>query len=282
MGLDIESTPLVKRAEMAMDQVSYDTDLGNYSLAFKTDGAPDEIGRCGFFWLGGFKSDMMGSKAESLAELARSSRRNLLRFDYSGHGQSSGLFTDGTISAWLDQAVHMFLRHTTSKRIIVGSSMGGWLALLLARRLRDEDRQNFRRIGGLVLIAPATDMTSELMWSKFGDPERHALRQAGVYMRPSAYGEPYAITAKLIADGQKHLVLGEGLDLPFPLRILQGTNDIDVPPEHAVKTMEALKGGDITLTFVKGGDHRLSTSTQLKIIQETVLRLARRADGEEL
>ena len=265
-----------------MNQLSYDTDLGNYSLAFKADGAPDEIGRCGFFWLGGFKSEMTGSKAESLAELARSSRRSLLRFDYSGHGQSSGLFTDGTISAWLDQAVHIYLRHSTSKRIIVGSSMGGWLALLLARRLAEADRQNFRRIGGMVLIAPATDMTVDLMWAKFGDREKNALRDAGVYMRPSEYGEPYAITAKLIADGQKHLLLKEGLELPFPVRILQGTADIDVPPEHAIKTMEALRGGDITLTFVKDGDHRLSTTTQLKLIQETVIRLAQRADGEVL
>lgn len=265
-----------------MARISFDSTLGNYRLAYRADGAPDEIGRCGFFWLGGFKSDMLGSKAESLGELARSSRRSLLRFDYSGHGQSSGLFIDGTISAWLDQAVHMFLRHTASKRIIVGSSMGGWLALLLAKRLRAEDPQTFRRIGGLVLIAPATDMTRDLMWVKFGDREKEELREAGVYMRPSDYGEPYAITAKLLSDGQKHLLLDHPLDLPFPIRILQGTNDVDVPPEHAVKTMESLRGGDVTLTFVKGGDHRLSSATQLQIIQETVLRLAQRADGEAL
>jgi pimeloyl-ACP methyl ester carboxylesterase len=265
-----------------MGQISFDTGLGNYRLAYRFDGAPDEIGRCGMFWLGGYKSDMMGSKAESLGELARSARRSLLRFDYSGHGQSSGLFTDGTISAWLDQAVHMFLRHTTSKRIIVGSSMGGWLALLLARRLAKEDAHAFRRIGGLVLIAPATDMTVDLMWAKFSESEKQQLHDAGVYMRPSEYGEPYAITAKLITDGQKHLILKQGMALPFPVRILQGTEDIDVPPDHAVKTMEALKGGDITLTFVKGGDHRLSSATQLQIIQETVLRLAQRSDGESL
>jgi pimeloyl-ACP methyl ester carboxylesterase len=265
-----------------MGQISFDADLGNYQLAYTTDGAPDEIGRCGFFWLGGFKSDMQGSKAESLGELARSTRRSFLRFDYSGHGQSSGLFTDGTITAWLDQAVHMFLRHTTSKRIIVGSSMGGWLALLLARRLRSEDAQAFRRIGGLVLIAPAADMTRDLMWLNFGEREKAQLRDAGVYMRPSAYGEPYAITARLLADGQNHLILDQDLDLPFPVRILQGTNDLDVPPEHAVKTMEALRGGDISLTLIKGGDHRLSSATQLQIIQETVLRLAQRADGEAL
>ena len=265
-----------------MGQISFDTELGNYRLAYTSDGAPDEIGRCGFFWLGGYRSDMMGSKAESLGELARSSRRSFLRFDYSGHGQSSGLFTDGTISAWLDQATHMFLSHTSSKRIIVGSSMGGWLALLLAQRLKREDAHGFRRIAGLVLIAPATDMTRDLMWVKFGEREKAELRDAGVYMRPSEYGEPYAVTAKLLADGQNHLILDQNLDLPFPIRILQGTHDVDVPPEHAVKTMESLRGGDITLTFVKGGDHRLSSATQLQIMQETVLRLAQRADGEAL
>jgi pimeloyl-ACP methyl ester carboxylesterase len=265
-----------------MGQISYDTDLGTYQLAYSADGAPDEIGRCGFFWLGGYKSDMMGSKAESLAQLARSRRRSLLRFDYSGHGESSGLFTDGTISAWLDQATHMFLRHTASKRIIVGSSMGGWLALLLAKRLRAEDPHGFRRIAGLVLIAPATDMTLDLMWKTFDNHAKAQLRDAGVYLRPSEYGEPYAITAKLLSDGQNHLLLKENLELPFPVRILQGTKDVDVPPEHAVKTMESLRGGDITLTLVKGGDHRLSSATELTIIQETVLRLAERADGEVL
>src|SRR5450631_3797319 len=108
-----------------MGQISFDKTLGNFEIAYQNDGAPDEIGRTGLVWLHGFKSDMMGSKAESLSELARSTRRSLLRFDLSGHGRSAGLFTDGTISAWLDQATHMFLRHTTSKRIIVGSSMGG-------------------------------------------------------------------------------------------------------------------------------------------------------------
>ena len=265
-----------------MGQISFENSLGNYELAYQSDGAPDEIGRTGFVWLHGYKSDMMGAKAVSLAELARSTRRSLLRFDLSGHGQSAGLFTDGTISAWLDQATHMFLRHTTSKRIIVGSSMGGWLAQLLAQRLKAEDPHAFRRIGGLVLIAPATDMTLDLMWNKFGGAEKDALREAGVYMRPSEYGEPYAITAKLIADGQNHLLLAKGLDLPFPIRIVQGTKDIDVPPDHAVKTMEALRADDITLTFVKGGDHRLSSVSELKIIQETVLRLAQRADGEGL
>lgn len=265
-----------------MAALEFDDDLGGLQLAYMRDGGRDEWGSTGFFWLGGFKSDMRGSKAEALAELARSTRRQYFRFDYSGHGESSGLFTDGTISTWLEQSVHMFLKHAKGKRIIVGSSMGGWLALLLARRLREEDPGAFRRIVGMVLLAPATDMTQDLMWDEFGDTARGELRDSGVYLRPSRYGEPYAITVKLLADGEKHSLLRDGLQLPFPVRILQGDADKDVPPAHAIKTFEALNGPDITLTFIKDGDHRLSTPGQLRLLQETILDLARRADGETL
>lgn len=265
-----------------MANLEFDDALGGLQLAYMRDGGRDEWGPTGFFWLGGFKSDMRGSKAEALAELARSTRRQYLRFDYSGHGESSGLFTDGTISAWLEQAVHMFLEHAKGKRIIVGSSMGGWLALLLARHLREEDPAAFRRIVAMVLLAPAADMTQDLMWDEFDDTTKQELRDNGLYLRPSGYGEPYAITAKLLADGEKHLLLRDGLQLPFPVRILQGDADKDVPPAHAIKTFEALNGPDISLTFIKGGDHRLSTPGQLRLLQETILDLARRADGETL
>ncbi len=262
-----------------MGRVAFDEDLKGFRLAYMKDGAADDIGPCGIFWLGGYKSEMTGTKAENLADLARASRRNLLRFDYSGHGQSEGLFVDGTISLWLEQATHMFLRHTQNPRIIVGSSMGGWLALLMVRRLLKEDPLAARRIAGLVLIAPATDMTKDLMWDAASAAAREELLERGVYLRPSDYGEPYAITLKLLEDGAQHLLLGEGLSLPMPVRILQGSDDVDVPPAHAVKTFEALEASDITLTFLKGGDHRLSTAVQLRIIQETVLQLAERADG---
>ena len=262
-----------------MGRVAFDEDLKGCRLAYQMDGASDDIGPCGIFWLGGYKSDMSGTKAENLADLARASRRNLLRFDYSGHGQSEGLFVDGTISGWLEQATHMFLRHTQNPRIIVGSSMGGWLALLLAKRLLREDPLAARRIAGIVLIAPAADMTKDLMWDNFNREVREELLERGVYLRPSDYGEPYAITLKLIEDGAQHLLLGEGVSLPCPIRILQGSMDVDVPPSHAVKTFEAITASDITLTFLKGGDHRLSTTVQLRIIQETVLQLAERADG---
>jgi pimeloyl-ACP methyl ester carboxylesterase len=262
-----------------MPKTHFDHDLLGLPIAFCRDGAPDDIGPCGFFWLGGFKSDMMGSKAEHLATLASATRRNSLRFDYAGHGQSAGLFVDGTISLWLEQATHMFLRHTRNQRIIVGSSMGGWLALLLLKRLMQEDRNAARRIAGLVLLAPAADMTHDLMWDQFDDTRRAELADRGLVQRPSDYGEPYTITLKLIEDGLRHLLLADGLDVPCPVRILQGSDDTDVPPAHAVKTFEALRGSDITLSFIKGGDHRLSSAVQLRILSETVLGLADRADG---
>lgn len=262
-----------------MSSARFDDNLMDFQLAYLKDGPNDDLGPCGFFWLGGFMSEMTGSKGESLADMASANRRNCLRFDYSGHGQSSGLFTDGTISLWLEQATHMFLNHTRNKRIIVGSSMGGWLALLLARRLQREDPQVFRRIGGLVLIAPAADMTKDLMWAKMDEGDRETLVQDGVWYQPSDYGAPYPITLGLIEDGERHGVLAEGLSFPFPIRILQGDTDTDVPPAHAVKTMDALSG-DVTLTLIKGGDHRLSTPPHLRIMRETALVLAQRADGD--
>jgi pimeloyl-ACP methyl ester carboxylesterase len=262
-----------------MASVDFEQGPGGVKLAFHQDGSADDLGRCGFFWLGGFMSDMTGTKAESLAALARETRRPGLRFDYSGHGQSGGLFTDGTISDWLEQAIHMFIAKTNSKRIVVGSSMGGWLALLLARTLLRDDPRAAKRIAGIVLIAPAADMTSDLMWDKFSSSARMQLEDRGVYMQPSNYGEPTPITLKLLQDGTKHLLLKTGLEMPCPVRILQGSSDPDVPPSHALKVFEALSGPDITMSLIKGGDHRLSTPGQLKLIRETALQLAERADG---
>lgn len=259
---------------------SFENGPGRSRLAYRQDGARDELGPCGFFFLGGFMSAMTGSKAESLAELARAKRRSCLRFDYSGHGESDGLFVDGTISRWLEQATHMFLQHTRNQRIVVGSSMGGWLALLLARRLQTEDPQAFRRIGGMVLIAPATDMTRDLMWQKYSEGARKELQENGIYHEPSSYGAPYPITLKLLEDGEKHLIFPGSISLPFPVRILQGTEDAEVPAGHALKTMDAIAGNDVSVNLIKGGDHRLSTPTQLRIIRETALTLAGRADGE--
>jgi pimeloyl-ACP methyl ester carboxylesterase len=248
-------------------------------LAYRQDGSGEDLGRTGFFWLGGFKSSMTGTKAEAVAGLARQTRRPSFRFDYSGHGESSGLFADGTITAWLDQSLHMFLARAPGKRVIIASSMGGWLAMLLIRKLRLDGHRALNRIAGLVLIAPAADMTLDLMWNRLPEEDRRELAEKGVCMRASDHGEALPITAKLIEDGDRHLILKEGLGCPCPVRILQGDLDADVPPEHALKVFRALDGGDIALTLVKGGDHRLSSPGQLALLRETALRLAERADG---
>ena len=262
-----------------MPQELKDRALGGVELAYIIDGAQDDVGRTSFMFLGGFKSDMTGKKAEAIGDLARATRRQALRFDYSGHGQSSGAFTDGTVSAWLEQCIHMFLTHTKSKVVVIGSSMGGWLAQLLVRRLRTEDPSAYRRIAGLVLLAPATDMTKVLMWERYDNSARTTLLNQGIYLEPSNYGDPYEITAQLINDGENHLLLDSGLDVNFPLRILQGSDDREVPPGHALKTFEALRGPDVTLTYIKGADHRLATPGNLRLLCDTVLRLAERADG---
>ncbi len=245
-------------------------------LAYIKDGSDDEWGRCGFFWLGGFMSDMTGSKAEALSDLAHNARRNCVRFDYSGHGQSGGQFTEGTISKWLEQSVRMFHTVAKGKRIVIGSSMGGWLALLLLRQLAATD---LRRVAGLVLIAPAVDMTRTLMWDTMKPAQQKMLMGAGQIDKPSDYGAPYSITRNLIADGEQHLLFGKTFDVSVPVRILQGSEDQDVPVAHAERVMNMIRGDDVTLTLVKGGDHRLSRPGQLALMQETALRLAERADG---
>lgn len=260
-----------------MTSIKTENGPGGVRIAYREDGAAAS-GRCGFFWLGGFKSDMEGSKAESLATLAGRTGRPSLRFDYSGHGASGGRFIDGTISGWLAQSSHMFLTKAQGPRVVVGSSMGGWLALLLYRHLARTEPEAVRRIEGLVLLAPAADMTADLMWDQFPDAVKRAVMENGVWARPSAYGEAYQITRGLIEDGRQHLMLAEGLAVHCPVRILQGDADPDVPPAHAAKVFGALQGEDVTLTLIKGGDHRLSAGHQLDLLCETVLALAERAD----
>ena len=261
-----------------MTDIKFENAPDGTPIAYRLDGK-DDLGRCGIVWLGGYKSDMEGSKAEALAALARETRRPLLRFDYSGHGASGGLFVDGTISKWLEQSVHMVLTHGRGPRILVGSSMGGWLTLLVYRHLQRMNPAAAQQVKGLVLLAPAADMTDDLMWDLFPDEVRKELNEKGVWLRPSAYGEPYAITRRLIEDGRKHMMLNHGLDVPCPVRILQGDEDADVPATHAVKVFGALRGPDVTLTLIKGGDHRLSTPGNLALLRDTVLRLAERSEG---
>lgn len=209
----------------------------------------------GLFWLSGFNSDMQGTKALALDEWAKQRQRACVRFDYSGHGESGGNFSEGTIGRWLAESVAVFDRFCTGTQIIVGSSMGGWLALLLARELH---RRGSTPLAGLVLIAPAPDFTEELMWKDFSQEIREEIETKGQWLRPSEYGGSYPITKALIEDGRRHLLLGGSIDTGCPVRILQGAQDADVPWRHAFRLMERLPSDDVVLTMIRDGDHRLS------------------------
>jgi pimeloyl-ACP methyl ester carboxylesterase len=211
----------------------------------------------GIFWLSGFKSDMRGTKAQALAAWARNANRACVRFDYSGHGQSGGEFLDGTMTRWLEESVAVFEHFCRGPQVVVGSSMGGWLALLLARELKR--RRASASPAGLVLIAPAVDFTEVLIWSKLPAKIKRELETKGVWIRPSQYeADGYPITRKLIEDGRAHLLLGGMIETGCPVRILQGVLDPDVPWGHAVELVSRLAQDDVVLTLVKDGDHRLS------------------------
>jgi len=212
----------------------------------------------GLVWLGGFKSDMQGSKALALDAWARDHGRAMVRFDYSGHGESGGDFADGTIGRWLEECVAVFERFCDGPQVLIGSSMGGWMALLLAREIKK--RSGAASLAGLVLIAPAPDFTEELMWKNFPAAVKQEIETKGVWMRPSEYGDgsPYPITRKLIEEGRNHLVLGSAIDLGCPVRILQGAKDPDVPWQHAFALTHRLPADDVVLTMIQDGDHRLS------------------------
>ncbi|MFG1398873.1 alpha/beta hydrolase [Roseixanthobacter pseudopolyaromaticivorans] len=216
----------------------------------------------GVMWLGGFKSDMMGSKAQTLAHWAAQRGQAYVRFDYSGHGESAGRFEDGTISAWAEEALAVFDRETVGPQILVGSSMGGWMALLLARALAARGES---RLKALVLIAPAPDFTEDLMWARFPPEAQRAILETGRYERPSDYSaEPYVITRALIEDGRQHRVLGAPFAVGCPVRILQGAQDEDVPWQHAMRLVSCLAEDDVVFSLVKDGDHRLSRPEDLE------------------
>jgi pimeloyl-ACP methyl ester carboxylesterase len=211
----------------------------------------------GLFWLGGFKSDMKGTKAEALDRWAEAQGRACVRFDYSGHGESGGDFNEGTIGCWLEESVAVYRKFAQGPQVIVGSSMGGWLALLLARALRGEN--GAAPIAGMVLIAPAVDFTEELMWKLFPEGIQREIEIKGFFMRPSLYGEePYPVTKKLIEEGRQHLLLGGLIETGCPVHILQGVQDPDVPWQHAEALVTRFARDDVVLTLVKDGDHRLS------------------------
>jgi pimeloyl-ACP methyl ester carboxylesterase len=212
----------------------------------------------GLFWLGGFNSDMQGTKAQALARWAAETGRACLRFDYSGHGESAGALTDGTISRWLEESVAVFDAFCRGPQIVVGSSMGAWIALLMLRVLNHRVGSG-ASVAGLVLIAPAVDFTEVLMWQKLPRTVQREIEDKGMWSRPSAYSdEPYLITRRLIEDGRRHLLLGDMIEPGCPVRILQGVKDPDVPWSHAAELVARIARDDVVLTLVKDGDHRLS------------------------
>jgi pimeloyl-ACP methyl ester carboxylesterase len=220
----------------------------------------------GLFWLSGYKSDMKGTKAEALARWAAANGRACTRFDYSGHGESSGAFTDGTIGRWLEDTLRVFDACSRGRQVLIGSSMGGWLALLMLRALRQRAEAAAAPVAGMVLIAPAVDFTEELMWRRFTPAIKQELAEKGVWRRPSEYSpeEPYLITRALIEEGRSHLLLGGMIETGCPVRILQGVEDADVPWQHAVELVSRLASDDVVLTLVKDGDHRLSRAEDIE------------------
>lgn len=235
-------------------------------IAYRWD---ERRGDTALVWLSGFRSDMTGTKVAALSEWARERDLSMLRFDYSAHGESGGTLADATIGDWLEESIAMFDVMRGRRAIVVGSSMGGWLALLLARHLAAQSNP----LGGLVLIAPAHDMTEALMWRAFTPEMRTAVETEGVYVHPSAYGEPYPITRGFIEEGRHHLLESAPFDPCCPVRIIQGMRDPDVPWRHALALVDLLQGDDVELTLIKGAEHRLSEPQDLRRLETTVAAL---------
>ena len=221
----------------------------------------------GVLFLGGFRSDMEGTKSVFLENWAKRAGRAFLRFDYSGHGGSSEEFTDGCIGDWSDDAIAVLDELTKGPQVLVGSSMGGWISLLCARARP-------KRVAGLVGVASAPDFTEDSMWNGFLESQKNELLRTGQVELPSGYDdEPYVITQKLIEDGREQLVLREPLDLPFPVRLLHGTADVDVEMSVPLRIVGHVTCEDLRLTFVKGADHRFSDGPCLEMIVSAVKEL---------
>ncbi|WP_085902437.1 alpha/beta fold hydrolase [Kiloniella majae] len=239
---------------------------GQHIAYIKTEGDNDLPG---IVFLGGYMSDMTGSKATTLEEFAKSSKQNFVRFDYMGHGQSSGKFTEGTIGQWTEDAIAVIDELTTGPQILVGSSMGGWIMLNTALKRPD-------RTKGLVGIAAAPDFTQDLMWDTFSQEIKNTLLSDGVYYEPSQYGDaPYAITLKLIEEGRQHLLLDKKQPITCPVRLIQGMQDVDVPWDIVPRIVESLETEDMEVVLVKSGDHRLSEPQDLQRLKKIIKEISR-------
>lgn len=236
---------------------------------------PTEAGKNlpGLVWLGGFKSDMESTKAQRLDQWAAEQGRAMLRFDYSGHGVSGGRFEDGTIGQWLEESLAMIRKETQGPQILIGSSMGGWISMLIAKAMGAAGDTS--ALAGLVLIAPALDFTEALIWSKLPQEVQDEIIRTGRWLRPTPYSpEPMAITHRLIEEGRQHLLFGSPLRSYCPVHILQGTDDPDVPPNHAMKLVHHLASDPVSLTLIKGGDHRLSREEDIARLLSAVEKIA--------
>ena len=262
-------------------------DLSDYVEIPRADGAPGwRIARRlreargagrdgpGLVWLGGFASDMRGAKASFVDAYAAAQGRALLRFDYSGHGESAfdtpgGRFEDGAIGDWLEQSLSLFEVSTRGPQILIGTSMGAWIALLLARRLNETRLRD--RLRALLLLAPAVDFTEELLWKTLPAAARRLIAEKGVYARPSPYGPtPTPITRRLLEEGRAHLLLGGPVRAYAPTHIVQGVLDEDVPWRHALALADRLVDDPVTISLVSGGDHRLSRPQDLERLVTTL------------
>jgi pimeloyl-ACP methyl ester carboxylesterase len=224
-------------------------------------------------WLGGFMSDMSGTKAQALADWAAEEDRAYLRFDYSGHGESEGAFRECTITQWRADALRVIEALTEGPLVLVGSSMGGWLACLVAAAIPE-------RIGAMVLIAPAADFTEKLMKPSLPPEAIAALREDGVWLRPSEYGEdPYPITRELLEDGARWSILEGSVPVEAPVRILQGGEDPDVPWRHALELATQMKSQDVVFSLIKDGDHRLSRPQDIERLLLSVEEACGLSDG---
>lgn len=229
----------------------------------------------GVVWLGGYRSDMMGTKAQEIDAWAEARGRECTRHDYSGHGESGGDFTRGTISRWLAESLAVFRRFTHGRQILVGSSMGAWIALRMAQELR---RDGEARLAGILLLAPAPDFTVELMEPQLTAGHRRDLEEKGYFEEPSEYSdEPNVYTRALFEDGRANRVLEGTIDTHCPVHILQGMQDPDVPHSHAMRLVEHLPADDVTLSLIRDGDHRLSRPQDIAMILRALDGLAERA-----
>lgn len=227
----------------------------------------------GIVWLGGYRSDMLGTKAVVLDDWAQKTGRASLRLDYSGHGESGGDFNQGTISRWLNESLAVLDKYAQGPQILVGSSMGGWIALRMAQELKKIGKSP----AGMILIAPAPDFTKELVEPTLTDSQKSDLIEKGYFEEPSEYSpNPYIYTRALIEDGRNNLVLNGIIETGCPVHILQGMQDEAVPYQHALKLVEHLPVDDVTLTLVRDGDHRLSRPQDLELLIRTVSGLAER------